>query len=490
MTKRQIIGEDARDNKSSKPGSYSIALAGRATVASEPQKKNRATRNLSLLLLPAIVSITLSIVLSILLLSTLPRQALAETNVDNLNEYGLLFDTSSGIFYLDLNGNGAIDAGEPVYNPPSGTATWASSTNTLTLNGFNWSSSAPTAFREVNPSYTTPLTLNLSGANSITSTYSGNGYTHGMFMSSPELVIIGDGELIVTGGELVGAGSYNTEGINAGNITIKGGKFCAYGGNGVGVSVGIGARSLTVEGGVLKVEGGNAAASFGAWTGEITVSGGALFACGNTAHWGDSKGLVLSVFTFEGGIIETKGESGALGYDPYSSTPKAMTISAPAYSYSANTALPLAETLIQVYSGTGSGAPYVYKDSHLYVGLETLTVYDVNVSADKGGTVSAISGQYPAGYSLSITATANSGHSFSGWTVTGVKLADPSATTITISVPQENVTLVAGFKAGDKASFGTDDGSGRYLVVALCLIILAGILVSFFLVRRKKLSRK
>ena len=336
---------------------------------------NRAAKSLSLLLM-------LVMALSMLSLLMLPRQVLADTSADEQSQYGLLFDTSRGIFYLDLNGNGVVDADEPEYTPPVGTATWMPSTNTLTLNGFNWSTSAPTAFREVNPSYTTPFTLYLVGANSITSTYSGNGYTHGMFMPSPDLVIDGDGELIVTGGSLLGEDCYNTAGINALNITIKGGEFCAFGGNGLGVSVGIEARSLTVEGGVLKGEGGNTAASFGAWAGEVTVSGGTLLVSGKSAHWGDSKGLVFSVFTFEEGVFQAQGENSALGFDPYSSTPKVMTVSAPAYSYIASTVLPPTVTSTQVFDGKGSGTPYEFDDSHLYVELETLTANNVNVSTD------------------------------------------------------------------------------------------------------------
>jgi len=487
MTKRLVIDGNMRPDKDVFSRSCSNDLTERVAVTRGFLTKRQIVKRL-FLLLSSIMAF--SVLFSTVSLSTLPQQALAETNADNQNKYGLLFDTSSGTFYLDFNGNGAIDSGEPVYNPPSGTATWAPSTNTLTLNGFNWSTSAPTAFREVNPSYTTPLTLYLVGTNSITSTYSGNGYTHGMFMSSPELVIDGTGVLTTTGGDLVGDGSYSTEGINAGSITIKGGELCAFGGNGLGVSIGIGARSLTVEGGVLYSEGGNTAASFGAWAGEVTVSGGTLFATGNSAHWGDSKGLVFSIFTFEGGVIKAQGENCALGFDPYSSTPKVMTVSALAYSYWVNIAPSSVGTPIQVFNGVGSGTPYVFDVSHLSVGIETLAVYNVSVSAGTGGTVSAGSGQYPVGHTLSITATAGSGYSFSGWTATGITLADPSTATITISVPQGDAVLVASFKADNKSAFGASDGSSIYLIIALCLIILAGILLRFFRIKRKQHKSK
>jgi len=53
-------------------------------------------------------------------------------------------------------------------------------------------------------------------------------------------------------------------------------------------------------------------------------------------------------------------------------------------------------------------------------------------------------------------------------------------------VPQGDAVLVASFKADNKSAFGSGNGSGVYLVIALCLIILTGILLGLYLVRRRQ----
>jgi len=415
----------------------------------------------------------------------------ASLTVITPEDYGLLFDTVSGTFYLDIDGDGTVSSGDLEYVPPAGTATWSPLNLTLTFNDFSWITSASVAFREVGGPWDRPFTLNLIGTNTITSEYLGGGYTWGMTFSVLDLVVDGSGSLTVTGGDFDSSGTAGA-GLNARNITMKGGELYAYGGNGNGVSCGIEASSLMVEGGVLHGEGGNALASFGIWANDVTVLGGTLFGYGNTASWGVSMGLRLLNLIFEEGTLVMQGEDGAFDYNPWSSDPKSVTVAPSAYSYWASTALPSTAAQIKVFNGTGSGTPYAFDADHLYLAFETLIVYNVNVSAGAGGTVPAISGQYPEGHSLSITATASSGYAFDEWTATGITLANPSAAAITVVVPQGSIELVASFKVNDISDRltdtpGTGDSSGIiYVLVAICLMALSVVTLSIYLVRLRQ----
>jgi uncharacterized repeat protein (TIGR02543 family) len=85
--------------------------------------------------------------------------------------------------------------------------------------------------------------------------------------------------------------------------------------------------------------------------------------------------------------------------------------------------------------------------------------YPLTVSAGTGGTVSgAPSGNYEAGTEISITATANSNYSFTGWTAGGVTLTSNTANPAVFTMPANAVTITANFTSlgGD----GTDGSSG------------------------------
>ncbi|MCL2020748.1 MAG: DUF4214 domain-containing protein [Betaproteobacteria bacterium] len=73
--------------------------------------------------------------------------------------------------------------------------------------------------------------------------------------------------------------------------------------------------------------------------------------------------------------------------------------------------------------------------------------YNLAVSAETGGTLAGTSsGSYAAGDPISVTATANSGYSFTSWTVTGVSITGGnSANPATFNMPAGAVALTANF---------------------------------------------
>lgn len=68
-----------------------------------------------------------------------------------------------------------------------------------------------------------------------------------------------------------------------------------------------------------------------------------------------------------------------------------------------------------------------------------------SVVPSNGGTTSALNANYYIGDAVSITATANAGFTFTGWSATGITLANPTAATQNFTMPAGNVALVANF---------------------------------------------
>lgn len=68
-----------------------------------------------------------------------------------------------------------------------------------------------------------------------------------------------------------------------------------------------------------------------------------------------------------------------------------------------------------------------------------------SVVPSNGGSVSALNAVYYIGDAVSVTATANAGFEFTGWTAVGVTLATPSAAAQNFTMPAGNVTLTATF---------------------------------------------
>lgn len=66
-----------------------------------------------------------------------------------------------------------------------------------------------------------------------------------------------------------------------------------------------------------------------------------------------------------------------------------------------------------------------------------------------GGTFSAIAPSYTVGQAVTVTATANAGFQFNGWTATGITLtpAQAAAAVLNFTMPAGNVTLTANFNA-------------------------------------------
>ena len=79
--------------------------------------------------------------------------------------------------------------------------------------------------------------------------------------------------------------------------------------------------------------------------------------------------------------------------------------------------------------------------------------YTVTLSGT--GTNATGGGQYHAGDTVTVTAGSRSGYTFKAWTVTGVELDDPASTTLTFTMPENNVTLTASWTANQSSSGGS-----------------------------------
>ena len=154
-------------------------------------------------------------------------------------------------------------------------STWDVTTNTLTLNGVNFETTANTAL-----SLPEGSTIILHGENTINGVGSSNylyKVCYGIFVNDSILTIKGDGKLTVTGGE----SASHSFGISAYNVKIEGGDVTAIGGTSTdGDSVGI--TSVSIGGGKLTAKGGTAAnKSIGCL--DAYMAGGTLIATGETA---------------------------------------------------------------------------------------------------------------------------------------------------------------------------------------------------------------
>ena len=154
-------------------------------------------------------------------------------------------------------------------------STWDVNTNTLTLNGVNFETTADTALY-----LPEGATIILHGENTITGVGSSdNPYKicYGIFVNNSYLTIKGEGKLTVTGGK----SASHSFGIRAYSVKIEGGDVTAIGGTSTaGDSVGI--SSVSIRGGKLTAKGGTAANnSIGCLNAYMT--GGTLIATGETA---------------------------------------------------------------------------------------------------------------------------------------------------------------------------------------------------------------
>lgn len=154
-------------------------------------------------------------------------------------------------------------------------STWDVNTNTLTLNGVNFETTADTALY-----LPEGATIILHGENTITGVGSSDDpykICYGIFVNNSYLIIKGEGKLTVTGGK----SASHSFGISAYGVKIEGGDVTAIGGTSTaGDSCGI--SSVSIGGGKLTAKGGKAANnSIGCLN--AYMAGGTLIATGETA---------------------------------------------------------------------------------------------------------------------------------------------------------------------------------------------------------------
>ena len=266
------------------------------------------------------------------------------------NVYGLLFNVADGKFYLDLNGNGELDAGEPQYTPPTGATSWNSGSKTLTLNNFSWETSAAIAFKIVGGD----ITLNITGTNTFKSIYSGINWSAGIDCN-PGALSIG------------GTGTLNAESANG---SICRGIF----GNG----------SIALTGATVNVTAIGSGVSYGihSQTGSIIISGGTLTAQGSSRAIGNLSQITLPA-------SYTYWTSATLPYTPTGSGITYPNGSNPAFS---NTSPPRYVKITPpktVSAGTQSGTrTYGTAGSSTYT-LTTANITNGTYPVTLGGTIPA-----------------------------------------------------------------------------------------------------
>jgi hypothetical protein len=116
---------------------------------------------------------------------------------------------------------------------------------------------------------------------------------------------------------------------------------------------------------------------------------------------------------------------------------------------------------IDPYGWTGAGAdPYQIANTRLWEDAPTVNyVITVNAAPSAGGSVSG-NGTFASGSSRTVTASANSGYTFSKWTESGNQVSTSASYTFTLS---GNRSLVAVFSAATASAFAGafDGGNGR-----------------------------
>ncbi|MDD6143722.1 MAG: choice-of-anchor D domain-containing protein, partial [bacterium] len=93
--------------------------------------------------------------------------------------------------------------------------------------------------------------------------------------------------------------------------------------------------------------------------------------------------------------------------------------------------------------------------------------YQLNVSAGNGGTVNAASGQYAAGTSIALNATASNGYVFSGWTSSsGGTFANTNSASTSFVMPANATNVTANFKAVAVSEWKPGDMTELYAPVS------------------------
>lgn len=200
-------------------------------------------------------------------------------------------------------------------------STWDPDTNTLTLNGVNFTTTASTAVK-----LPEAATIVLNGDNIITSGEATSNDSFGIYAEG-SLTIKGAGKLTVTSD----TANDDSEGIYAKeSIDISGGTVNATGGTATDDSYGIHAGdSIAISGGTVTATGGTASdVSYGIYTkGNITITDGTVTAEGGTATK-DSYGIYSKRNTeISGGTVKAYGGDTSSGYSYGIYTDGSLTIS-------------------------------------------------------------------------------------------------------------------------------------------------------------------
>lgn len=345
---------------------------------------------------------------------------------------------------------------------------WDSTTNTLTLNGVNFETTAATAVKLPDSS-----TIILNGVNTIKGG-SSSGFCRGI-EANGSLVIQGTGTLNVTSGSSTGGDNsfgiqvYNNEDSsnpgNPGNLTIEGGVVNATGGATTGSSYGIRATNMIIiSGGTVNAYGSAGSGSYGINTKFLTISRTAnVTANGGTAANGNSCGIYTeNALTMSSGIVKAyAGTSAKASLGIYSKgnftisgtadvTSKGGTATGDgSFGINAEGEVIISGGEVKATGGTGRGSDGIYS------GRRKVTIND--------GTVMAIGGAVTAGWSV------------------GIFAYDAESGSGTVTINGGSVTSAADYHASDTKPFysivgGTDiktikfdsnGGSGKQMVAKI-----------------------
>ena len=285
---------------------------------------------------------------------------------EDSGDYGLIFDVASGEFWLDVDGNQALDASDTPYTAQ----TWGWDGTMLSLDSFSWTTPASCALTIVGGD----VTIALTGSSTFESTCTAaTDDSYGIYAPGT-ITVTGDGTLNAIGGSsAAGSVSY---GIESANLTMDSGAVNAMGGASAGGSYGIYTGTIVANGGTLNAQGASAASgySLGIDALNLTVDGTLVKATAGTASEG-SFGIWIRTYgsaQFDSGTLEAAGNSAALSLSTY---PALLLTLPPAYTYWTNV------TPVDP-GGAGTafpgGAAYNYTGSEKYLKFTTLPVNNGN----------------------------------------------------------------------------------------------------------------
>ena len=248
----------------------------------------------------------------------------------------------------------------------TGSASFDSDSNTLTLNDFTVTSVNCTGGNEYDYhglyyEGSSALTININGTNSITARDRNGGPSAGICTYAADLSFTGTGKLAVNAGSTTGTG--NSIGIFAGkisssDISVDGPDVEAYGKsttNGSFYSYGISCDALTVNSGSVKGFGGLSRISYGIDAkSSIAIDGGTIVGTSadltdSQPDYQESRGISSKSITVEGGTLTAQGgdapkgntlgidiESGGRGITVNAGTVTVTAKSGRAFSYGIN----------------------------------------------------------------------------------------------------------------------------------------------------------